>query len=78
MGSRLSKNILQIELIESGSLAKFWSDWRSVTKVIENLRAYHLYARLKNILQIGLIESGSLAKFWSSVTKVIANFLTPF
>ena len=34
MGSRLSKNILQIGLIESGSLAKFWSDWRSVTKVV--------------------------------------------
>ena len=34
MGSRLSKNILKIGLIESGSLAKFWSDWRSVTKVI--------------------------------------------
>ena len=36
MGSRLSKNILQIELIESRSLAKCWSDWRSVTKVIAN------------------------------------------
>ena len=36
MGSRLSKNILQIGLIESGKLAKFWSDWRSVTKVIAN------------------------------------------
>ena len=34
MGSRLSKNILQIGLIESGSLATFWSDWRSVTKVM--------------------------------------------
>ena len=37
MGSRLSKNILQIGLIESGCLAKFWSDWRSVTKAIANL-----------------------------------------
>ena len=36
MGSRLSKNILQIELIESGSLAQFWSDWGSATKVIAN------------------------------------------
>ena len=36
MRSRLSKNILQIGLIESGSLATFWSDWRSVTKVIAN------------------------------------------
>ena len=34
MGSRLSKNILKIGLIESGSLAKFWSYERSVTKVI--------------------------------------------
>ena len=34
MGSRLSKNILKIGLIESGNLAKFWSDWRSVTKVV--------------------------------------------
>ena len=32
----LPKNILKIELIESGSLATFWSDWRSVTKVIAN------------------------------------------
>ena len=36
MVSRLSKNILQIELTESGSLAKFLRDWRSVTKVIAN------------------------------------------
>ena len=36
MGSRLSKNILQIGLIESGSLATFWSDWRNVIKVIAN------------------------------------------
>ena len=33
MGSRLSKNIMKIGLIESGSLAKIWSDGRSVTKV---------------------------------------------
>ena len=36
MGSRLLKNISKIGLIEPGSLVKFWSDWRSVTKVIEN------------------------------------------
>ena len=34
MGFRLSKNILKIGLIKSGSLAKFWSDMRNVTKVI--------------------------------------------
>ena len=34
MGSRLLKNILKIGIIESGRLAKFWSDRRSVTKVI--------------------------------------------
>ena len=33
MGPRLSKNILEIQQIESGTLAKFWSDGRSVTKV---------------------------------------------
>ena len=36
MGYRLSKNILQIGLIESGSLAKLWSDWGSATNVIAN------------------------------------------
>ena len=37
MGPRLSKNILEIQQIESGTLAKFWSDGRNVAKVIANL-----------------------------------------
>ena len=36
MGPRLSKNILEIQQIESGTLAKFWSDGRNVAKVIAN------------------------------------------
>ena len=36
MGPRLSKNILEIQQIESGTLAKFWSDGRYVAKVIAN------------------------------------------
>ena len=56
MGSRLSKNILKIGLIESGSLAKFWSDWRSVTKVIEHfLKPFWLkQALVIYLLLIGL------------------------
>ena len=37
MGPRLSKNILEIQQIESGTLAKCWSDGRNVAKVIANL-----------------------------------------
>ena len=36
MGPILSKNILEIQQIESGTLAKFWSDGRNVAKVIAN------------------------------------------
>ena len=36
MGPRLSKNILEIQQIESGTLAKCWSDGRNVAKVIAN------------------------------------------
>ena len=37
MGPRLWENILEIQQIESGTLAKFWSDGRNVAKVIANL-----------------------------------------
>ena len=37
MVPRLWKNILEIQQIESGTLAKCWSDGRNVAKVIANL-----------------------------------------
>ena len=66
MGSRLSKNILQIGLIESGRLAKFWGDWRSATKVIAN---FLLSFRVKHALVIVL-------NFYLIYIEAFTNFMT--
>ena len=54
MGPRLSKNILEIQQIESGTLAKFWSDGRNVAKVIANLVQPFCQKQALQVLQVAL------------------------
>ena len=78
MGPRVSKNILEIQQIESGTLAKFWSDGRNVAKVIANFVQPFCQKQALATLPQNIWKNCTFRTFFGEITRLADHFLETF